>query len=83
MLRHYLTALLQVVWAMHPVRSVWWPAELLDPFDLPRGRTLPEGCLQGLLTHAADFGNCELWDVKYGMCSIIKCFVTHTQQQDK
>lgn len=34
---------------MHPVRSVWWPAELLDPFDLPRGRNLPEGCLQGIL----------------------------------
>ncbi len=32
-----------VVWTRDPVAHVWWPAEVLDPLSLPKGRELPEG----------------------------------------
>ncbi len=55
---------------MHPQKNVWWPAELLDPFDLPRGRQLPEGCLQGV------WGCCVgvlyvVWCVWCGVCGVV------------
>lgn len=36
----------QLVWAKFP-GGLWWPAEVLDPFHLPLGRSLPLGAVSG------------------------------------
>lgn len=40
-----------LVWAMCPIASYWWPAEKLDPFNMPPGRELPTDALLDLKPH--------------------------------
>ena len=35
-----------LVWARMQ-SGMWWPAEVLDPHHMPRGRVLPPGALAG------------------------------------
>ncbi|GAB4814995.1 hypothetical protein N2152v2_002041 [Parachlorella kessleri] len=37
-----------LVWAEDPVSGLWWPAEVLDPYNMPKGRMLPEACEERL-----------------------------------
>ncbi|KAK9799826.1 hypothetical protein WJX73_006324 [Symbiochloris irregularis] len=37
----------QLVWARYP-GGLWWPGEVLDPFHLPLGRSLPLGAVAAL-----------------------------------
>ena len=49
----------QLVWARFP-GGVWWPGELLDPFQLPLGRTLPHGAAAGAVLKHFVFWACQL-----------------------
>ncbi|CAD7699682.1 unnamed protein product [Ostreobium quekettii] len=40
-----------LVWGRCPIAGTWWPAEKLDPFRMPKGRTLPIDALLKLTPH--------------------------------
>lgn len=49
----------ELVWARMQ-SGMWWPAEVLDPHHMPRGRVLPPGALAG--TRPLAFSRCvRLW----------------------
>ena len=38
----------ELVWVLDELSGCWWPAELLDPFNLPVDRQLPKGAIAGV-----------------------------------
>ena len=46
----------ELVWVLDELSGCWWPAELLDPFNLPVDRQLPKGAIAGVC-HTACTGH--------------------------
>ena len=46
----------ELVWVLDELSGCWWPAELLDPFNLPVDRQLPKGAIAGKC-HAVGTGH--------------------------
>ena len=42
----------ELVWVLDELSGCWWPAELLDPFNMPVDRQLPKGAIAGV---------CAIW----------------------
>ena len=38
----------ELVWVLDELSGCWWPAELLDPFNMPVDRQLPKGAIAGV-----------------------------------
>lgn len=45
-----------LVWA-ETEGSIWWPAEALDPLDMPPGRPLPPAALSGQASALSTLGS--------------------------
>ena len=58
----------ELVWVLDELSGCWWPAELLDPFNLPIDRQLPKGAIAGKCHTVCTGHSCLHWAQASAVC---------------